>query len=603
MTHPDLITLTVRHGGLSAGTTAESNPAITASQVEGRNTVGGPVVEYGVDLHPSGPFETVRFEHGSIDAPVELRRVKLLRDHEDTNPVGVMTRWDPAGAVVDASFRLGRHPEAVEAAGLVEDEILDGFSVGIVPTEYHHDDAGTAVVTRAHLREVSLVAIPAISSTRARLGAADRKDPGMTGNAPAAPAPAAPTTPAPAPPAPLNAADLSAQIDALLASRIDAAMSAATAPPIAAPLPDGATGVGGAPAAPVEARATDGRIIATDRPGKYAAARGRDGQLYTAGDFLAAFALGATSGDWSKHKTITAALADETTTEIPGLLPYAIVGELLGRQTGRRPLWDSLRSRSMPMQGSTFGRPRITQHVKVDEQATQKTEVATQQLKVLLDEVGKKTIAGALDVAQQAIDWSSPSLLNELVADFVSVYIRYTDAYAAKTLVTAAKGTPVEWDGKAPTIAGVLATAAGQVYSSLGADEDAFPNTAWCSVDMWVALAGLADTTGRAMFPALGPANAYGRTDLARPDQGMKDTGFAWVVDKNLPEGTLIVGDSQLCETYENGRRLLQAVVPGVLGLDLAYMGYVASYMPYPKTLVPIKVKASGGGQAAPAKG
>jgi HK97 family phage prohead protease len=603
MTNPDLITLTVRHGGLSAGTAADPNPEIAASQVEARNTVGGPVVEYDVDLHPSGPFETVRFAHGSIEAPVELRRVKLLRDHEDTNPVGVLTRWDPAGAVVDASFRLGRHPKAVEAAGLVEDEILDGFSVGIIPTEYHHDDAGTAVVTRAHLREVSLVAIPAISTTRARLGAAERKDPGMTGT----PAPAAPA-PAPTPTAPPEVADaaMQARIDALLATRIDAMMAAATAPAAAAPLPDGATGAGTEPVT-ADARTTDGRIVATDRPSQYAAARGNDGRMYTAGDFLAAFALGATSGDWSKHKAITAALADETTTEVPGLLPYAIVGELLGRQNGRRPLWDSFRSRSMPMMGTSFGRPRITQHVKVDVQETQKTEVATQQLKVLLDDVKKTTIAGGLDVAQQAIDWSSPSLLNELVADFISVYIRYTDAYAAKTLVAATTGTghavPVEWDGTAGTIAGVLATAAGQVYSSLGADEDAFPNTAWCSVDMWVALAGLADKTDRAMFPALGPANAYGRTDLARPDQGMRDTGFNWVVDKNLPTGSFIIGDAQLCETYENGRRLLQAVVPGVLGLDLAYMGYVASYMPYPKTLVPIKVKKESGGGSAPAKG
>lgn len=60
----------------------------------------------------------------------------------------------------------------------------------------------------------------------------------------------------------------------------------------------------------------------------------------------------------------------------------------------------------------------------------------------------------------------------------------------------------------------------------------------------------------------------------------------------------MIMGDAAYTESYENGRRFLQAVRPDVLGLDLAYMGYTATYFPYPKTLVKITVTEAPEGAA-----
>jgi hypothetical protein len=304
-----------------------------------------------------------------------------------------------------------------------------------------------------------------------------------------------------------------------------------------------------------------------------------------------AFARGQREGDWADERAIRAALADQTTTEVPGLLPYQIVGALLGTGAGRRPVWDSFSSRDMPMVGSKFARPKVTQHVKVDPQTAEKAEVTSQPYKVVLEDVAKSTFAGALDVSMQAIDWTSPALINQLVADFVRVYVNRTEKHACDTLSAGATGTKYTWDGNASTLPAALAAAASEVYLSLGVDDDAMPNTAWIATDIWQRIAALTGKDDRPIFPMFGLSNTDGSRDLSRPDRGPDIAGFNWIVGKHLAAGTFIIGDNTLVETYENGRRFLQAVVPSVLGLDIAYMGYVAAYLPYPKALVPIEVK------------
>ncbi|MBS2533859.1 HK97 family phage prohead protease [Catenulispora sp. NF23] len=575
MTATGIITLTraLSCGASQAGGTDNPGP-------EQGSNIGGLIVEYGVDATPSGPFERVRFADGAIQTPAQLSHIKLLRDHDLTQPVGVMTGLDPVENGLSGSFRIGRHPAGVEAAGLVEDQILDGLSVGVLPVEYHEEE-GTTVITRGELFEVSLVTIPAISSARAVMASQNRKEDPV--NAPA-PVPTNPD-PTPAPEAP-ELRDVMAQL-AALSARMDA-----TAPAAPAPLPDGAL-----PAHTYDVQRPDGtgRVISATQRTDFPGVRASNGRLITAGDYFASFAAGALRGEWGEHQAIQAALADQVTSDTPGLLPQQIVGALLGRASGNRPVWDSFRSSAMPMIGGQFSRPRITQHVKVDEQKTQKTEVASQKYTVVLDDVAKTTLAGALDIAQQAIDWTSPALLNELIFDFTAKYVGRTEKLACDALVKAATADPVAWDGTAAKILDALVGAAAQVYEALGEDQDAMPTTAWISTDIWALLAALKDTTGRAIFPALGPTNASGTMDISRPDQGPAGTGFRWVVGRKLPKQTFIVGDASFTESYENGRRFLQAVRPELLGLDLAYMGYAATYMPYGDVLVPIKTPAPKG--------
>ncbi|MFE6404778.1 HK97 family phage prohead protease [Streptomyces alboflavus] len=566
-------------------------------QEDGPRTMTAVLAEYGKTVHPSSYFPAVRLAKGALALPADLNDVKLLRDHDASRVIGAMTAATGMDAAPRARFRFARTADAADALSLVDDGILTHVSVGYRirdGREVMEDGQTVFEVTAADLFEVSLLGAPADSA--ARITAHQKGTPMPTNPAPDAPQP--PAAPPPAPAAPetpealqgLSAEQMSAVLDTVRAQLAPAAAAPLTAPALGDHRPQLVDENGN----PIVVRARD------RQDERIPTALGRNGVRYSAGDYFAAYARGVREGDWTRHNEIRAALQDELTSDIPGMLPTAIIGELLGRASGRRPAWDSLTARDMPMAGEKFSRPKITQHVDVNTQATQKTVVASQKYKVTLEDVSKQTLAGALDVAQQALDWSSPSLLNELIIDFTRLYIARTDFVAAAAIIAAATGTAVSWDGSAAKLNEALATAAGAVFDEAATEEmDVFPNTVWLSVDMWVKLAALTDSTGRPLLPYLSPANASGQIDLARPDRGVLNSPFSWVVDKNFADGTMIVGDRSLTESYENGRRFLQAVRPDVLGLDLAYMGYVATYFPYPKTLVPIKVTPPSGGGAA----
>ena len=552
--------------------TVEENP--TAGDTPRARTISAQLTTYGQTVHPQSSWGMpVRLLDAALETPQTLNDVKLLRDHDPTRVVGAMTAVEQTETGPRGTFRLARTAAADEAFALAQDGIIDSVSVGYRVHDYafaEEDGQEIVEVSRASLREVSLVGAPADSTARIDSVTA-RKARAMT------------TSPAVEPVLPEQLTPQ--QLDQVLAHVRDH-----QAPAAAAPI---------APPAVVSARLVDphGRpiVLAHDRidqriPGVY----GTDGKRYTAGDYFVAYAQGINRNVWGPYEEIRAALADELTSDVPGLLPKSIVGELIGRANGRRPVWDSLTARAMPMEGEKFSRPRITQHVKVDPQTAQKTQVATQKFTVALDDVTKTTLAGALDIAQQAIDWTSPALLNELIVDFTRIAMARTDKFAADALIAAqAVGAQsVAWDGTAATLTKALAEAAGKVYAGADSTTDVFPNTIWLSVDVWVLIAGLVDTTGRPLLPQLGATNATGTVDLSNPEGGVQGPGFRWVIDKNLPPQTMIMGDSTFTESYENGQQFLRAVRPDVLGLDLAHMLYVASYFPYPKTLVKITVPA-----------
>lgn len=551
----------------TAEDTAGPRPRTVTAQLATYGTVNRPQSAWGVPI---------RLEAGALAAPEDLNAVKFLRDHDSARVIGAMTHVQATQAGLTGTFRLGRTQDADEAFSLAQDGILDSVSVGYLIHDAAlvlEDNEEILSVTRGSLFEVSLVGRPADTSARIESVTARKADPMNT------------TAPAPAS-APPSSALSTEQLDAVLAHVRDN-----MAPAAAAPITSGDS--------IVRARLVDGDgnpiVLARERTDpRIVTAQGRDGRRYSAGDFFSSYAAGVNEGNWTKHNEIKAALADELTSDIPGLLPTAIVGELLGRASGNRQVWDSFTLRDMPMAGSGFSRPRISQHVKTDIQATQKTEVASQKFKVVLDPVTKTTISGALDVSQQALDWSSPSLLNELIIDFTRLYMSRVDTFAGAALIAAATtgAQTVTWNGQAGTLVKALADAAILVFKGVDPETDSSPNTIWLSPDIWATLVGLTDTTGRPLLPQINPMNATATTDISNPAAGIMGSGFRWVVDKRLPNQTFIMGDATYLEAYENGRRFLQAVRPDVLGLDIAYMGYVATYAPYPKTLVKINIVA-----------
>ncbi|WBB59346.1 HK97 family phage prohead protease [Streptomyces sp. WMMC500] len=572
------------------------NSAVTAGGTHEGRTISGTLATYGMRVHPHGPWYAVRLSPGALRIPAELSAVKLLDSHDDRAIIGSLAELDDDGGRVRGVFRVATTAAATDVLTLVSEGHVDGLSVGyrvLDGREVIEQEEEVFEVTAAELFEVSVVGWPADST--ARIGEITQ----TRENAMPVETPAAPDTA----PETLTRADLETAVTHAVSTAL-----ATQAPPPAVDVLEGAQttarAASGGRAGPPVLRTADGRVIAVqarDRArSQYPGVWTPDGRYITAGDYLAAWARAVgPEGDSGEFSAIRAALADEITTDVPGLLPTSIIGELLGRPTGRRRLWDSLSMKDMPMVGEKFSRPKLTQNTAVNPQTAQKTEVASQKMTVTLEDVQKTTLAGALDIAYQVIDWTSPAFLNEVVRNFVAVYMARTDLLAATNLNAAATGGPVAWDGTPAGLNTALATAAGLVYESIPTGADAIPNTVWISTDVWVRLAGLTDTTGRPLLPYLSPSNASGQLDVSDPETGITNSPFRWVISKNLPDATMIVGDAELTESYENGRRFLQAERPDVLGRDLAYMGYVATYFPYPASLVRVTVPAPAPARAA----
>jgi hypothetical protein len=267
------------------------------------------------------------------------------------------------------------------------------------------------------------------------------------------------------------------------------------------------------------------------------------------------------------------AVANQITDDTPGILPTPIVGDVVNLIDASRPFITSLGG-AKPMggiPGKSFERPKITQHVLVGAQAAEKTQLPSRQMKIDPITFTKKTRGGTVNVSRQDIDWTSPTAWDILVKDLADVYAQDTENDAADGLVAAVvTNTVAAADNTLAGWANALYTAAGKVYT--GAHR--LPDRVWCSVDAWSSMGAIVDVARLALPAGGNSATAPGSSDLAQ--FGGYILGLPRVVVPSFPDGTLIVGASTLFEVYEETIGLLSVIEPSILGVEVAYGGYLA---------------------------
>lgn len=280
------------------------------------------------------------------------------------------------------------------------------------------------------------------------------------------------------------------------------------------------------------------------------------------------------NADKAMQKLQTESRATQVSGDMPGIIPVPIVGEVMSDVDGARPFIESLGAKPLAFAGETFKRPLITQHVAMGKQTTQATTTGLGTQKMVIGSVTftKETWGGWLDVSRQDLDWTSPPAWDALLNDFTEQYGLVTenasgDAFAA---AVAAGNTPVEVAGtgaastlKDYTVA--LYAAAALAYAGGGR----MPNKIWMSLDMWGALGPLIES----QVPTLG--NDLGQVNLGDFQAGNL-LKLPRVVVPSFPSGTIIIGASRWSEIYEERIGLLQAINPSILGVQIAYGGYIA---------------------------
>lgn len=304
-------------------------------------------------------------------------------------------------------------------------------------------------------------------------------------------------------------------------------------------------------------------------------ARGQLREL-TAGEYFSAFARAA-EGDTDAAAMIARTVADQLTTDNPGILPEPILGPLIKLADSSRPCFASLTSRPMPAKGKTFTRPRVTQRVLVDEQLTEKTQVGSRKMTITGDEVTKRTFGGVLDVSQQDIDWTDPAILQIAIQDFFDYYAEVTEGEATTFLDTTSPFPTGGWTGTDPgTIVSSITAGVTTVYNN----SKRMPDTFWLGLDVAMAVAGTTNTDDTV-------------TAISLVRRALADVGLSlnFVICPQFAANTRIVGVSGLIEGYEKQNGIVQAVNVPLLGLDIGYSGYIAFYTPHVSNVAVAGVK------------
>lgn len=136
---------------------------------KGQRRVAGLVMPWGVEAMDSRGMGVWRFQRGSISWS-HVRRVKLLRDHDIHQPVGVAVSLEDRAEGLWGVFQVARGLEGDKVLMLAEDGVLDGFSAGpvIEPDGWEMDQSGRGVrlVTSSQLKETTITAMPAYDDAR-----------------------------------------------------------------------------------------------------------------------------------------------------------------------------------------------------------------------------------------------------------------------------------------------------------------------------------------------------------------------------------------------------------------------------------------------------
>lgn len=467
--------------------------------------------------------QSVKFLRGAFD--VNQKPAKLIENHDLTQLRGVVNQLVDGEQGLEFEATFARTAAARDAIELVKASAYDSVSVGAVPQKFKFDKAGTMIVSKADLVELSLVAVPAFSEAVITEIAASA-DPEDDENHPQ-------DTP--------EEEQVSTEIKAE------------------------------APEAPA--------VIPTS-PIVYAQAR-TEFKLPSMGEYFAKFIAG--GSEFAEFNArIRAAAPDVTTTDTPGLLPDPIVGPIYTSLIANfRPVVNAFGVRAMPAgSGKQFQIPYVATHTTIGASNGENVALDAGQYVVNSLTVEKAVEGGYVRLSEEDMDWTSPEVLQGLLEDMARKYAYATDDVAADALVAGTTNTnnftsaniadPAEW------ITWIY-TAASDILSGSNGH---LPDTMFVAPNRWASLGQLVDTADRPLFPQVGPMNAYG--NVSPTSDAGNAFGLRVVVDANLASGTLLVGSTTdgAFRFYEQQKGAISVeAADGSLSRYIKFRGYVATAM------------------------
>ena len=478
-----------------------------------RRSISGVAVEWN-QIAVVSSGEKVMFMPGSL--PVDGRRPKLYLQHSADKIIGQVTERVDTGEALMFTASISQTELGNEALTLMSDGTLSEVSVGVNVEKFSFDKQGVMVIESASFNELSVVSQPAFASSVITDVAASipQTEPEISNN------------------------------DQQVTEK-------------ESPMETEITPV-------VEAAAAVEKLWATPK---------REFRMPSAAEYIVAACQG---GETFARmiEGIRASAPDVNTGTLDGLLPIPTVAPIYNNLQGYRPIVDAFGTRAMPTSGKVFIRPKVTTNVSQGV-VTQSTTITAGQFIVDDIQVTKGIYGGYVSLSEASIDWTSPEVLGALLDDMARVYANTTDNVAADALAAGVSQTATLTDADSPGdwIAFVYEAAVTILENSNGN----LPTHLVMTPAYFAALGRLVDDSGRPLFPAVGPMNAYGSVTPGNTDA--MAFGLRVVVDRFLPAGNLIVADASGFENWETPKGAISIENPSQLSRTIAWRGYFASVM------------------------
>ena len=478
-----------------------------------RRSISGVAVEWN-QIAVVSSGEKVMFMPGSL--PVDGRRPKLYMQHNAEKIIGQVTERIDTGEALMFTASISQTELGNEALTLMSDGTLSEVSVGVNVEKFSFDKQGVMVIESASFNELSVVSQPAFASSVITDVAASipQTEPEISNN------------------------------DEQVTEK-------------ESPMDTEITPV-------VEAAAAVEKLWATPK---------REFRMPSAAEYIVAACQG---GETFARMIdgIKASAPDVNTGTLDGLLPIPTVAPIYNNLQGYRPIVDAFGTRAMPTSGKVFIRPKVTTNVSQGA-VTESTSITAGQFIVSDVQVTKGIYGGYVSLSEASIDWTSPEVLGALLDDMARVYANTTDNVAADALAAGVSQTETLTDADSPAdwIAFVYAAAVQILENSNGN----LPTHLVMTPAYFAALGRLVDDSGRPLFPAVGPMNAYGSVTPGNTDA--MAFGLRVVVDRFLPAGNLIVCDASGFENWEQQKGAISIENPSQLSRTIAWRGYFASVM------------------------
>ena len=481
-----------------------------------RRTVEGVAVEWNaVATVASG--QRVKFLPGSL--PTDGPAPKFMLDHNPEKPLGMVTERIDTGDAMLFAARV--------SVGAAKDEILamagpgeyyDSVSVGVEPVDYTFGAVGTPdenvlIVKSGRWMELSLLPFGAFATAKVAQVAA--------------------AEPEPEEPTPTDSEEE----------------------------PEVATQE--TPAA-VEAAVPTNIIYAAAKP---------EFKMPALNEYVSKFLQGGSA--WEQfNANIRAAAPNVVSGDLDGVVPEIWTQPVYNGLIGRRPVIDAIGTKAMPQAGKIFIRPKVTTHTTIGASNGENVALDSGTFVVSDLPVTKGVYGGYVVVSEESMDWSSPEVVGLILDDMGREYAAQTESAVESALWAGMTQAEPLTDATDPEVwIKWVYTCAETILSN----STHLPGHLFVSPDAWKNLGSLADSTGRALFPQVGPMNAYG--NLTPGTIAGNAFGLQVVVCPHL-SGFYAVGNADGFEIFEQQKGAISAESNnGSLSRTIAWRGYLASLM------------------------